>query len=228
MRSFILVLLFSLIGCEMAFADCSTTGDYKFATSYPYADFDVDASDGPVGQGGVTRSCGPWAANLWTSVGHGRAAFEMDPSLFYTRTAGPFRVQGSVQYYALNLDGNSLGNAKDDMVELYADASLPITRGKLTFAPLVRVIRVIGVRELRSQTVIQPGTRLSYRATDAFSANLDLRDSKNLTTGHDALRYEGGIAYTNGANTWTLGIRGASHTRAALSLGIVHQFREEG
>lgn len=227
MRTFAsLVLIFSLgFGAAASAQECTDVAYSRVADGYIYKDFGSVASDEPVIQGGITRTCGNWSYDVWASIGsNGGLANEVDGSVFYNTTAGPFTVQLSGQYYAVNLH-DSLLDASDDMVELYADVSLPITRGRFTVAPLVRVIEVVGIDELPTQTLISPGARFSYQATSHLTVAVDLRESVNLTNGSSTFRFESSLGWQLSDRTSVrFGYEGTDRTRSVFSIGASHRF----
>ncbi len=211
--------------CGVANAACSTSVNTKVADGYLLGDLGLVGSDGWVIQGGGTYACGPWSVDGWASWGpEGGTAIEVDGSVFYDRNIGPVRFQGALQYFAVNLD-DSLGDARDDLVEVYADVSYPITRGNLTLAPLVRVAELVGVNDLPSLTLIEPGVRVSYRLTDSLSVNAELRDAVNITQQSDVIRFDSTLAWQATERTAIrLGWQDTDQTRSVLSLGLFHQF----
>ena len=180
------------------FAGCTSHGVIygKFASGYIFADVGSLASGDVVVQGGHTSLCddGHWSGSLVGSAGPGgHTAYEIDGSLFYNDKVGPVAMEFGAQYYALNVKGNSMLDASDDTGFFYGDFSWPITFGKLTVAPLVRVGQSVGVRHLESQTLIQPGIRGSFQLDRDWQLSADIRDSSNLTDKYSALRVDANV-----------------------------------
>lgn len=226
MRNLLLVLLFSLVTSVPALAqEWSGTAYGRAATGYVYKDLDLVATGDPVVQGGLTLSRGPWSFDGWASYGpQGGLAQEFDASVFYTTTRGCFRTQLAVQYFAVNLD-DSLGDMRDDMVALYADFSCTFELGDLTVAPVIRPVQLVGLDDLESQTLIQPGIRIGYQFTESVSGSLDLRDSVNLTSGHAALRYDAGVSWqATDELSFRLGVDGTENSQAVYSFGFARTF----
>jgi hypothetical protein len=78
---------------------------------------------------------------------------------------------------------------------------------------------MIGVRDLPSQTLIQPGVRISFAATSRTALNVDLRDSINLTGHYSAGRWVAGVSHKFTDHfTGELAIDGTSRTNSVISL----------
>jgi hypothetical protein len=207
-----------------AFAECSDTVYGKIASGYVLKDVAVLGSSRPVEQGGFTRTCNKVSVGAWQSIGpEGGTANEIDTSLFYDDQAGPVKYQLAVEYYFVNLKG--LDRPADDIVELYADVSVPVTRGRVTIAPMVRTIQMIGVKDLPSLTLIQPGARIRYTATEKLTLSVDVRDSINLTEHTSAWRWTIGGAYRLTPQlTGEVEAYGTSRTRSVFSLGFRYRY----
>ncbi len=208
-----------------AFAECSDTVYSKLASGYILKDVGALASDKPVVQGGYTRSCGKFTGDVWGSVGPaGKTADEIDLSGFYDDRAGPVKYQLSAQYYFVNL-GHSLLKPKDDIVELYADASIPLTHGKVTVAPLVRAVQMIGVRDLPSLTLIQPGVRLSVQVSEQSALSAEVRNSFNLSQHYSNLRWSVGVSHKLTEHlTGEFGYEDTDRTRSVVSVGLRYRY----
>ncbi len=224
-RLFAIALLSSTIMVGAANADCTTSINTKVADGYLLGDLGLVGSNDWVIQGGGTYACGAWSVDGWASWGPaGGTAIEFDGSLFYDKDIGPVHFQGAVQYFAVNLD-DSLGDARDDLVEVYADVSLPLRGSRLTVAPLVRVAELIGLDDLPSLTLVEPGARVSYRLTDNLSVNAEVRDAINVTDQSDVIRFDATLAWqANERTAIRLGWQDTDQTRSVLSLGMFHQF----
>ncbi|HYF29146.1 MAG TPA: hypothetical protein VEA36_02135 [Candidatus Paceibacterota bacterium] len=171
-----LLLSAMLLGsAQNALADCTDTLYGKAASGYILKDVGAEASDQPVVQGGATRTCGRLSYDLWVSGGlAGDTANEIDLSVYYDDQVGPLKVQLAAQYFFVSLD-DSLGEPKDDIVAGYADLSLPVTRGRLTIAPLVRFVQLVGVKDLPNEGIVQPGVRGSFALDDRTTLSADIR-----------------------------------------------------
>ncbi|MES2225546.1 MAG: hypothetical protein V4480_01940 [Patescibacteria group bacterium] len=185
-----LALLASTFLCAAtpALADCSDTITIKAASGYILKDVGVTASKDPVVQVEGTRTCGKISYDIFLSGGPaGKTANEIDLSLYYDTVEGIFKIQLSGQYYFVNL-GRSLFKPKDDIVEFYGDVSVPITRGKVTVAPVFRVVEMVGVKDLPSLTLLQPGGRISFQPISRVTVSVDGRYSINVTQGYATVR----------------------------------------
>lgn len=225
MRLFVIALLSSTMFCGVASAECSTSMNSKVADGYLLGDLGIVGSDDWVIQGGATLTCGRWSFDGWASWGPaGGTAIELDASAFYADRIGAFDVQFAVQYFAVNLD-DSMGDARDDLVELYADVSHPFRGDRLTVAPLVRVAQLIGVDDLPSLTLVEPGVRVSYQLTDSLSVTSELRDAINVTEDSAVVRFDSALAWQASERTAVrLGWSDTDHTRSVVSIGMFHQF----
>lgn len=208
-----------------AFANCTTTIYDKIASAYVLKDVAATGSTDPVIQGGFTVSCEKITVDGWGSDGKGLStAQELDLSGFYDDQIGSVKYQLSMQYYFVNL-GHSLLKTRDDIAEVYTDASVPHTYGKLTVAPMLRVVQMIGVKELPSLTLVQPGVRFSLAVTDKLILTTDLRDSINLTQHYSAVRWVGGASYQFTPHfAGELGYDGTSRTRSVVSVGFRYRY----
>lgn len=218
--------LASLLLASPALAEGANTIYGKLATGYILKDVGVAASDQMVLQGGFTHSWSKkFSSDVWVSTGpEGGTANEFDGSLFYDDQIGPVKVQLSAQYYALNLNA-SLLKPRDDLVEFYADVSLPKTYGRVTIAPVVRTVQMVGVRDLPSLTLIQPGVRLSVAATNRLSVNVDVRDSIDLTRERNTLRWTAGLSYQFSEHlSGQLGLEGTDRTNSVASFGFRYSY----
>lgn len=221
-----LVLLSSISFGALASAQaCDDTGFVKAADGYILRTVGAVASDEPVIQMGAARTCGNWTFDTFASYGSaGGTANELDFSVFYGTEAGPFRVQFAASYYLVNLDDSML-DASDDLVEVYADVSLPLSRGRLTVAPLLRVGELIGVDDLPSLTMVQPGVRASYRITDSITASGEYRASVNLTQDYTTHQFAGALTWQVSDRTaLRLGYEDTDRTRDVFSLGANFNF----
>lgn len=227
MRIFASLVLLSSIGfCATANAqECNDSAFVKAADRYLLRTVGAVASDEPVIQGGAARTCGHWTADTFASWGAaGSTAIELDFSGYYTAEAGPLEVQFAASYYLVNLDDSML-DASDDLVEVYADVSLPLTRGRLSVAPLLRVGELIGVDDLPSLTMVQPGVRASYRITDSITASGEYRASVNLTQDYTTHQFAGALAWQASDRTAIrLGYEDTDRTPDAFSIGIYHSY----
>ena len=221
-----LALLFSISFCAQANAqECNDSAFMKVADRYLLRTVGAVGSDDPVIQAGAARTCDEWTFDTFASWGPaGGTAIELDFSGYYTREVGPFTVQLAAAYYLVNL-GDSLFDASDDIVEVYADVSLPLSGERLTVAPLLRVGELIGVDDLPSLTMIQPGVRASYRITDRLTASGEYRASMNLTQDYTTHQFAGALAWQASERTaFRLGWEDTARTPSATSLGVYHNF----
>lgn len=227
MRIFASLVLLSSIGlCATANAqECNDSGFVKAANGYILRTVGAVASDEPVVQMGAARTCGQWTFDTFASWGPaGSTANELDFSVFYGTEAGPFTVQFAASYYLVNLDDSML-DASDDLIEVYADVSLPLTRGNLTIAPLLRVGELIGVDDLPSLTMIQPGIRGTFRITDNVTASGEYRASMNLTQDYTTHQFAGALTWQVSDRTAIrLGYETTDRTRDVFSLGANFNF----
>ena len=221
-----LALLFSLGFCATANAqECNDSMFTKFADRYLLRTVGAVGSDDSVVQWGAARTCDEWTFDTFASWGPaGGTAIELDFSGYYTTEAGPFRVQFAASYYLVNLDDSML-NASDDLVEVYADVSLPLSGERLTVAPLLRVGELIGVDDLPSLTMIQPGVRASYRITDRITASGEYRASVNLTQDYTTHQFAGALAWQASERTAIrLGWEDTDRTPSATSLSVHYSY----
>ncbi|KND50065.1 MAG: hypothetical protein AB203_03690 [Parcubacteria bacterium C7867-008] len=171
--------IITILLAPSAFAECSNTIYGKVATGYILKDVGVTASDQPVAQGGYTRTCGKLSSDIFLSTGpQQKTAHEVDFSGFYDDQYGPVKIQLSGQYYFVNL-GHSLTKPKDDIAEFYADASVPISLAGVTISPLIRVVQIVGVKTLPSETLLQGGGRISVQLNERTSFNAEIRKSRS-------------------------------------------------
>ncbi|KND51261.1 MAG: hypothetical protein ABA06_03055 [Parcubacteria bacterium C7867-001] len=216
------ILILSLCAGEAFAANNVFYG--KIAPKYVLGDVAIVASPDPVIQSGITHTAGKWSFDGLGSVGKG-AGNELDASVFYDTKAGPVKLQFSGQYYFLNLHDGSLFDPSDDLIEVYADASIPLTHGRFTVAPMFRAIQMFGVDELKDATLVQPGVRGSFQAMDRLSFSGDLRDSINLTSKTSAMRFSGVAAWrATSTTTLKLGYDDTNKTPAVFSLGFAKTF----
>jgi hypothetical protein len=89
---------------------------------------------------------------------------------------------------------------------------------------MLRVIQMIGVKDLPSLTLVQPGVRFSIAATKKLSFTTDVRDSVNLTQHYSVIRWVGGASYQFSDHfTGELSYDGTSRTRSIFALGFRYQ-----
>lgn len=229
-RHVLLASVAFLIFAPAASAGCFDHGVFygKFASGYTLNDVGATKSTEPVAQGGHTSLCDGdhWSFDGWASAGpQGNTAFEGDGSIFYDNTAGPIKYQFAAQYYALNSTGKSMLDSSDDAAFFYGDFSWPITFGRLTVAPLVRVSQIVGIKLIPDQTLIQPGIRGMFQFNEHWSISGDVRDSINVTNNYWGLRYDSSLAYRiDQANTIQLGFAGNSRVRSVISIGYSYKY----
>jgi len=214
--------------------DCSNVVYGKVATGYVLADMGIVGTDEPVYQGGFTRTCGAYYADIWVSVelndgefGNRGTGDEVDV-IFGRRDShetpiGVVNTDMSVAYYALAID--SLGTLDDDIVALTVDAGRPIVMGDLTVTPGLRVMRIIGVNDIDDLTLVRPYVQGAYRLNDRWTVSGDVGYARNITSDTDVLRNSVGIGYQATDNvSFSLRREDTDQTAPVWSVGFAVSF----
>ncbi len=192
-----LAALFGLVTSLVVFsapatAQDSTTIYVKISPNgYVLQDLALEASGEPSLQAGETQTYGKWSVDVWTATElsgegqYGDRGFgdEIDVCGMYDDTVetpfGKLTFQGSGCYYMLS----SFGETRDDMLQFYADVSLPpIELGAVTVTPFVRPIQWVGLGEIPNETLIRSGARFAAPLGDGWSVDGDLSMNFLLTS----------------------------------------------
>lgn len=219
--SLVLITSASVFTAVPAFADCTNTLYVKAASGYILKDVGLTSSTEPVAVGEYTHTCDKLSYDLLLSGGPaGKTANELDASIYYDTMLKRFKIQLSAQYYALNLN-HSLAKSSDDVVELYADVSLPFKQGKITLAPVVRVIEMIGIKTIPSLALVQPGGRVSIPVTARITFDGDVRYSINLSQHYATIRSSFTASYRlNDRVSINVGWEDTDRTGSVVSTGV--------
>ncbi|MDB4992455.1 MAG: hypothetical protein JWL75_700 [Parcubacteria group bacterium] len=179
-------------GCHLASANI---GVYS---AYVFQDIAFVGDENPVVQADATVACASgFSFNVWTSAatkGYGRPygnrgfGDEIDFTGGYGKTMhtpiGPVRMDVSVAYNVIA----DFGTTKDDVMQLFVQASRPIKVGTVTVTPYVRAQEWVGVGSFPNAFFLRGGTQVSIPLTEQLSFSGDLsrvfglsRDGRNIT-----------------------------------------------
>lgn len=193
-----------------AFAFPAAAEEYSNTTyagiysNYPYQDLGIYGSDHTVAQGGHTTVCGSWKVDNWISSGQNdefRGADEYDLTVSYTHTfnetpMGPVVAEFTGAYYAFDFKG--LNKAKDDAFDFHVDVARPITIGKVTVNPFLRLTHIGFVNGDNGLNFIRPGLRVSGPITERLSYALEGSVNLNQTQDQQVSRFQGDLNYNLG------------------------------
>lgn len=216
-------IVFGLVDLAHA-GECSTTAYSSFQTSYPYQVTDIEGSDKPVVQGGLTKSCGHWWFDAFGSKDlTGKKTFgnEVDLTAAYDGTLGQFHYEALASWWMLP----HFGRMQDDILQLQLDVSRPFAWKIVTVAPYVRVTHLQSFGAYHNAEVGKVGVRLSVPFAKRWSLSADAGMAHNFANGVTAARFNPSVSYTFG-DGWTgsVGAKLASHLKPAFTIGVSKHF----
>ncbi|MBU2103903.1 hypothetical protein KKD95_02730 [Patescibacteria group bacterium] len=194
-----------------AHADCDTVVYGTVQNAYVYQDIGVVATDKPVLQAGISKVCGKFTYDLWTSTelstdgpyGNRSYGDELDLTINYDTEIndtpiGVVKVQVSAAYYI----ATDFGNVDDDFGQVYVDFGRPIQFGSATVTPYVRPMQWLGVETIEDTTLVRAGVRFNIPLDQSWSVRGDASRTSDLT--HSTGVFRGDVTATRDMGSWNL------------------------
>lgn len=220
---------------QMAVTDepiCTTVAYGGVYSAYAFSDWGVLAEDGPVAQGGVSRTCGNVTYDVWASTAlanddpYGkRGGDEIDFTISwadsFNSSIGTLEVEASASYWLVA----DFGRAGDDIIGGYVQVGRPFEVGSATLTPYVRVMEWIGVEDFPATTLLRPGVGISLPLSDQWSLDGDVSHVTDLN--NDLETWRSDIDLTRSfENGWSItgSVKMADRMPTVYGLGFAKSF----
>ncbi len=202
-------------------------------SGYAFQDLGVLAEEGPVFQGGVSRTCGKITYDLFTSTalsadgpyGNRGGGDEFDVSATFNDSVesplGTLEVEASVAYWFVA----DFATTTDDILGVYVQVGRPIeVTDTVTVTPYLRVSQWIG-NTYPDTTLVRPGVAVSVSLSEQWSLAADVSHVGDSVDHLSIWRSDLGVTYDFGRGLSATGsVKMADGMPTVFGLGFAKTF----